>query len=100
MKPMIAAAAMGFVATTCLAQTVMDGKLEHDPDAMAIIETALLLTTPDPLSAQLMKMRRLPDDTVCGLVNLKNEYGGYSGFQPFAIINGKFMLQDTSQCRN
>jgi len=38
----------------------------------------------DPDSAQTTKVRMADDGLVCGLINARNAFGAYVGFQPFA----------------
>lgn len=40
----------------------------------------------DPASAQYRWLAKRPGGHYCGMVNAKNSYGGYIGFQPFALI--------------
>ena len=52
----------------------------------------------DSVSAR-FKHVKLGNDgvTVCGLVNAKNSYGGYAGFEPFLAIKlsgGRFFVSD------
>ena len=37
----------------------------------------------DPESAQFRKFRKVSDGEICGEVNAKNSYGGYTGFSAF-----------------
>ncbi|MBK3463049.1 hypothetical protein [Pseudomonas haemolytica] len=68
--------------------------LEHArTSGMSSIRSALK----DPASAQ-FKDVRIADVTgaVCGQVNAKNSYGGYSGFARFAVSNGQATIDDGS----
>lgn len=51
----------------------------------------------DPYSAQFSELKVYGDASLlflCGLVNAKNSYGGYSGYRPFSVVTtnagGKF----------
>lgn len=39
----------------------------------------------DPDSARFRDIKKMSDGGICGWVNAKNEYGGYSGYQVFFI---------------
>lgn len=59
--------------------------------------TAVRSALKDPASAQ-FKDIRIADVTgsVCGQVNAKNSYGGYTGFKLFATNNGQTVIDDGS----
>jgi hypothetical protein len=60
-------------------------------DAFAATKSAVAKNLKDPASAQFTNMARsmrpnakgTPTDTVCGSVNAKNSFGGYTGARPF-----------------
>lgn len=45
----------------------------------------------DPGSVQYREVRQFKDGTVCGQFNAKNRMGGYSGFEWFAVYQGKLV---------
>ncbi|HEY8604728.1 hypothetical protein [Tsuneonella suprasediminis] len=47
----------------------------------------------DPSSAQFRHLTRV-GNLVCGEINGKNSYGGYVGFEPFYVRDGKATLAD------
>lgn len=50
----------------------------------------------DPYSAKFEKVQTVRPGVVCGTVNSKNQYAAYSGPKPFAIVDGKGYLAETS----
>lgn len=74
------------------AQQVIDGSAEKvgkDKATSAMASVVSLLK--DPLSAQFSSFAhpdpmysQYPQNMVCGMVNAKNGFGGYTGFSPFA----------------
>jgi hypothetical protein len=59
----------------------------HTPSALTIAREGLLRTLKDPESAKFGPMRVSRDArAVCGSVNAKNSYGGYSGSQDFLYV--------------
>jgi hypothetical protein len=85
------------------AQQVMDGSdSAYDESIAADIAGSLIGSANDPYSAQIAKLHASSgsDDVVCGLVNLKNSSGGYTGFQPFYFnIKSKSIdLRQSSGC--
>lgn len=96
-------AAFLLLASTANAQQVMDGSDKAFKEPLAATVVGLLVgKTLDPYSAQIIRLRPSRDAAsgdVCGLVNLKNQYGGYGGFQPFMVSAGNIFLQDAAQCR-
>lgn len=43
----------------------------------------------DPSSAQFRNARIVDDQVICGEVNAKNAFGGYVGFEPYAVTRGE-----------
>lgn len=78
-----------FVTTTLQARAdVIDGSDKTLPDGiMTEVIVGLAKTFADPTSAQFhsLQMNGQPKsiESLCGFVNLKNQIGGYVGFQPF-----------------
>lgn len=66
---------------------------------MAEIQATILYHLKDPDSAKLRNVAavKLDDGSlkICGEVNSRNSFGGYTGFMPFSgtVTNGKFQLQ-------
>jgi hypothetical protein len=72
------------------AQTILDRSLtESDSQLLAGIVAALIAETSDPYSAQIIRLRAYTKeaDLFCGLINLKNGSGGYTGFSPFSFYD-------------
>jgi hypothetical protein len=77
-----------------------------DAQAMDAAKRALMAALKDPESARLGPMRRhnVTDamgrrfDVVCGTVNSKNSFGGYTGAQPFAynLERGTILIAEGS----
>ena len=61
--------------------------------AKKLIESDLV----DPTSAEYREVKTYVDGTVCGETNAKNRMGGYSGFERFAVHEGKRVLNRTFQ---
>lgn len=80
-------------------QQIMDGSSEPSNNLLAKqLAAALVGKTVDPFSAQFVQIIPKGAD-VCGLVNLKNQNGGYTGFQPFLFSQGQMFLNQTTPCR-
>jgi hypothetical protein len=65
---------------------------QADMDALKI---AMEDRLKDAESAKYKDVRIAKDGTTCGLVNAKNSYGAYSGFEPFIAMKlstGKFFV--------
>lgn len=63
------------------------------PDAVAVVKAGLK----DPGSAQFSELRVVGAEMqqrVCGLVNAKNSYGGYTGNQRFLVMAGSAYYGD------
>lgn len=96
MKAILGLVAAVSMAWPTQAQQVMDGSA---PDGMATeMAGALVGKATDPYSAQFTQMKKKGED-VCGLVNLRNQNGGYTGFQPFLFSQGQMFLNQTTPCR-
>lgn len=55
-------------------------------DLEAEVRKAMMDVLKDPLSAQYMDLRRAKTPGyLCGKVNSKNSYGGYTGFRSFVV---------------
>jgi len=63
--------------------------------AREIVKTQLR----DPGSAQFRGLRLKDPNTVCGEVNAKNGFGGYSGWQAFVVGNGGRTVEFDQPCR-
>jgi hypothetical protein len=87
------AAILCFATTTLQAQaSVIDGSDETLPDGIVTeVIVGLAETFADPSSAQFhsLQMNGQPKSiqSLCGFVNLKNQMGGYVGFQPFVYTS-------------
>jgi hypothetical protein len=99
MKVLLAALLGMLVALPSEAQQIMDetGGAAGDIFAKQMAD-ALIGKANDPYSAQFARIKIQGDD-VCGLVNLKNQNGGYTGFQPFLFSQGQMFLNQTTPCR-
>lgn len=51
------------------------------------VKTALGQLLLDPFSARIKDVLLLPSGNICGLVNAKNTYGAYTGFQHFMALS-------------
>lgn len=61
-------------------------------------QTTVKVGLKDPSSAQFSDERILgsgPDQRVCGLVNAKNSYGGYSGNERYVVMAGSAYFGDS-----
>lgn len=68
------------------AQQVMDDSgVPYGDEIAKSIAASLIGTANDPYSAQITRLKPSSgsEDVICGLINLRNSSGGYSGFQPF-----------------
>lgn len=89
------------VPSLAAAQQVMDGSDKGLEEVPGILVKGLVPQVADPYSAQIIGIRksmRNPDD-VCGYVNVKNQNGGYTGFQPFLISGGNVLIKGVSSCQ-
>lgn len=67
---------------------------------LAAIKTSMEDRLKDSDSAKFKDVRISKDGTTCGLVNAKNSYGAYSGFEPFLAMklsSGRFYIVDISK---
>lgn len=90
------------IAGNAAAAEIMDGSGADLPSDIADqIVTSLLSLTTDPYSAQIIRVHRGANNKICAYVNLKNQSGGYVGFQPFymSASSKKGQLQSTSGCK-
>lgn len=90
------------LSSPCLAQQVMDGSDKQFPSGtVQQIVSKLMKITKDPFSAQIAGLHPSKSDPadICGVVNLKNGYGAYTGFEPFILYGGTLYLQTSDQCR-
>jgi hypothetical protein len=103
MRRIIVATLVWSTTHAVFAQQVMDGSdLGFGPSLKADIVSGLIGLTPDPYSAQIIKLHKARDhDTMtCGMVNLKGPGGGYVGFTPF-YYDSEYKttnMQDISYC--
>lgn len=98
MKTLIIALMVASIAAPSGAQQIMDQGVTGKDSLAQEMSDALIGKTFDPYSAQFAKLK-IKDDEVCGLVNLKNQNGGYIGFQPFLFSQGQMFLNQTTPCR-
>lgn len=86
------------------AQQIMDGSGSAvGDDIKKSVFAALVGAANDPYSAQIadLKFSKSRPELVCGMVNLKNGYGGYTGFKPFGFNTkyGNLLVdQNLSDC--
>lgn len=66
-------------------------------DDLELLKDALVLTVADPYATQIIKVRKTTDG-FCGLLNSKNQYGGYTGFKPFKFIPARAKLYIGFRC--
>lgn len=102
MRRLIFLLAMVGMAAAAHAQQVVDGSdKDFDYPVAKKIAENLDRVTADPYSVQIKGLRKSSSDPqdVCGMINMKNGFGAYSGFQPFIIYAGTFYLQSADQCR-
>lgn len=70
-------------------------KVEADPFAGA--RAAVLLRLKDPDSARFGQIAHGKAGAICGEVNARNSYGGYTGMTPFMLTaDGAFMAYDNT----
>ena len=84
-----------------MAFTIMDGSEKGiDQTTMAALSDVVLVQLSDPASVQLAKLYQPQPGVVCGLLNAKNQMGGYAGFTPFKFFSsrGKMYLGDAARC--
>ena len=65
------------------------------PQDLQGIKSAMDDRLKDSESAKLKDVRIAKDGTVCGLVNAKNSYGAYAGYEPFIgmkLSTGRFYV--------
>jgi len=92
-------------ANAATAQQVMDDSAKAlDAKLTKAIFAALISETRDPFSAQIvdLKIAKGRPELVCGMINLKNSLGAYTGFQPFGFnsqYNNLLMDQNLSDCQ-
>ena len=91
-------------ATTAFAQQVVDDTGSQYGEKIAEeIASALIGSANDPYSAQIARLKPSTgsEDVICGLVNLKNGSGGYTGFQPFYfnVKTKSIAVEVSSGCR-
>lgn len=98
MKTLIIALMVASIALPAGAQQIMDQGITGKDSLAQEMSDALIGKTFDPYSAQFAKLK-VNADEVCGLVNLKNQNGGYIGFQPFLFSQGQMFLNQTTPCR-
>lgn len=91
------------VALPVSAQQIMDDSgSDFSGDIGKEIASALMTEVKDPFSAQIAQLHKSSgsDDIVCGVINLKNGFGNYVGFQPFFFSREakRIFLQPSSGC--
>lgn len=86
------------------AQQIMDGSGKSiDDQVKSAVVTAFTSATADPFSAQIieLKVSKNRPELICGMVNMKNTFGAYTGFLPFGFntqYNNLLMNQNLSDC--
>lgn len=82
------------IISALLCTVMLVGCKPSDNKVLSIAETELASSLKDPDSAKFKDTVYYPDEKngpnesngyVCGMVNAKNSYGAYTGFQPFYI---------------
>ncbi|NKM69162.1 hypothetical protein [Rhizobium laguerreae] len=96
MKTILAMILAIAIAAPLQAQQIMDGSAA-DQELSKQMAEALIGKATDPYSAQFAKLKQKGAD-VCGLINLKNQNGGYTGFHPFLFSQGQMFLDQTTPC--
>ncbi len=100
-------AVLGMILLTAVsanAQQIMDGSEKNIDEKMkGAIFAAFISAAADPFSAQIigLKPAKSRPELICGMVNLKNSYGSYTGFQPFgfnAQYSNLLLNQNLSDC--
>jgi hypothetical protein len=92
------------VAGSANAQQIMDGSGKSiDDKVKSAIFTAFTSAAADPFTAQIieLKVAKNRPELICGMVNLKNSFGAYTGFQPFGFntqYNNLLVNQNLSDC--
>lgn len=66
---------------------------EPSPEQAMKAKEAVKLILKDPESAQFRNLRLDIVDQVCGEVNARNGYGGYTGFKLFHVVNDKAFIE-------
>ncbi|WP_081740335.1 hypothetical protein [Afipia sp. P52-10] len=83
------------------AQSVMDGSSKRiGEDQQAKLFGALRSSLNDPFSAQVIELEMGKDGRVCGKLNAKNGYGGFTGFRVFAFDPSNGQLTQLSDLNN
>lgn len=85
--------AMLLLGTLAVSMSAVAGSVS--PQDLKGIKSAMDDRLKDSESAKLKDVRIAEDGTVCGLVNAKNSYGAYAGYEPFIAMKlstGKFYV--------
>lgn len=83
--------AMGAIAlaTSAVALDDYDGSFAKLSDkTQAALTEAFDWYLFDPRTALVRNLKARPNGTICGQLNAKNEYGGYTGFRYFYVTDG------------
>ncbi|MEZ2220735.1 hypothetical protein [Rhizobium sp. RCC_161_2] len=99
----------GFVFVLCIAlpahaQQVVDGSDKNlDQGVIKSIFSSLRSVVADPFSAQIADLKQAKNrpELYCGLINLKNGFGAYTGFQAFGYnsqYSNILLGQNLSDC--
>ena len=91
------------VAGSASAQQIMDGSGKNiSEEVKSKLFTALTSVVADPFSAQIVGLKKAKNrpELICGIVNLKNSYGAYTGFRGFGynLQYDNILIQDLSDC--
>lgn len=95
-KITLIASAVGLFAANCTTTLAFgEAGLKLSPRQAAVVKSEITRQLRDPSSAKFGEIRAVeegPDNLfVCGFVNAKNGYGGFTGMEPFAgILRGGF----------
>ncbi|MFD2650557.1 hypothetical protein [Brucella rhizosphaerae] len=79
------------MSSSAYSQTIVDKVSDLDAALANQIAADVSENFSDPLSTQIRRLKKSTthDDSICGQVNTKNQYGGYIGFKSFRYITDR-----------
>ncbi len=87
------------MSSSATSQTIVDDLGGIEPTLAKQIAEDVAESFSDPLAAQIRRLHKsnTHEDSICGQVNAKNQYGGYVGFKSFRYIvdRRKVYLENT-----
>ncbi|MGV2188777.1 hypothetical protein ACQZ4Q_08175 [Agrobacterium vitis] len=81
--------------SACQAQQFIDDTSKNiAKEELSAIKQGIFIISRDPLAAQIGGLRYGKSESICGMANLKNGYGAYSGFQPMILYAGTLIVRE------